>query len=76
MAESRWAIEYDREAADAFKLNNPHTTVFCDNCNVLLRVSAGGTRRRRGVPQAMCTERRVSGFGLLGRKDWERRVID
>ncbi|KAG2449363.1 hypothetical protein HYH02_005516 [Chlamydomonas schloesseri] len=39
VAESRWAIEYDRQAADAFKLNNPDATVFCDNCNVLLRAA-------------------------------------
>ncbi|KAG2433346.1 hypothetical protein HXX76_008410 [Chlamydomonas incerta] len=39
VAESRWAIEYDREAADAFALNNPGATVFCDNCNVLLRAA-------------------------------------
>ncbi|PNH03379.1 DNA (cytosine-5)-methyltransferase 1, partial [Tetrabaena socialis] len=39
VADTRWAIEYDREAADAFKLNNPEATVLCNNCNVLLRAA-------------------------------------
>lgn len=39
VAESRWAIEYEQPAADAFKLNYPDATVFCNNCNVLLMVS-------------------------------------
>ncbi|KAF8055388.1 MET1B [Scenedesmus sp. PABB004] len=36
VAVSRWAIEYEQPAADAFKLNNPDAAVFCNNCNVLL----------------------------------------
>ncbi|KAL3680908.1 hypothetical protein R1sor_023864 [Riccia sorocarpa] len=34
---TKWAIEYDQDAADAFKLNHPSAEVFCDNCNVILR---------------------------------------
>ncbi|BBN15236.1 DNA (cytosine-5)-methyltransferase 1 [Marchantia polymorpha subsp. ruderalis] len=37
VSETKWAIEYDREAAEAFKLNHPSSEVFCDNCNVVLR---------------------------------------
>ncbi|CAL5224063.1 g6688 [Coccomyxa viridis] len=35
-AETRWSIEYEQPAAEAFKLNNPEAHTFCDNCNVLL----------------------------------------
>ncbi|KXZ43940.1 hypothetical protein GPECTOR_77g36 [Gonium pectorale] len=39
VADSRWAIEYDHEAAEAFRLNNPDAKVFCNNCNVLLQAA-------------------------------------
>ena len=35
-ATTKWAIEYEYPAAEAFKLNNPDAAVFCNNCNVLL----------------------------------------
>jgi DNA (cytosine-5)-methyltransferase 1 len=38
VADTKWAIEYEAPAADAFKLNNPDAEVFCANCNVILRV--------------------------------------
>lgn len=34
---TKWAIEYDQAAAEAFKLNHPEAEVFCQNCNVILR---------------------------------------
>ncbi|KAH9315101.1 hypothetical protein KI387_023728, partial [Taxus chinensis] len=34
---TKWAIEYEEPAAEAFKLNHPETEVFCQNCNVILR---------------------------------------
>ncbi|CAA2934361.1 DNA (cytosine-5)-methyltransferase 1B-like [Olea europaea subsp. europaea] len=34
---TKWAIEYDEEAGKAFKLNHPESTVFVNNCNVILR---------------------------------------
>ncbi|EPS62932.1 cytosine-specific methyltransferase, partial [Genlisea aurea] len=34
---TKWAIEYDKAAADAFKLNHPEASVFISNCNVILR---------------------------------------
>ncbi|XP_006847211.2 DNA (cytosine-5)-methyltransferase 1B [Amborella trichopoda] len=34
---TKWAIEYEEPAAEAFKLNHPEAHVFCDNCNVILR---------------------------------------
>ena len=35
-ATTKWAIEYWKPAADAFKLNNPDAAVHHGNCNVLL----------------------------------------
>ncbi|KAG6384838.1 hypothetical protein SASPL_153657 [Salvia splendens] len=34
---TKWAIEYDAPAGDAFRLNHPGTLVFVNNCNVILR---------------------------------------
>ncbi len=39
VANTKWGVEYEPSAAEAFKKNNPEATVFCNNCNVLLRVS-------------------------------------
>lgn len=36
VAVSKWAIEYEYPASEAFKLNHPEASVFCHNCNVLL----------------------------------------
>lgn len=36
VAESRWAIEYEQPAADAFKLNNLGASVYCRDCSVVL----------------------------------------
>ena len=33
---SKWAIEYEPDAAKAFELNHPGATVFNSNCNVIL----------------------------------------
>ncbi|XP_059064821.1 DNA (cytosine-5)-methyltransferase 1B-like [Cryptomeria japonica] len=33
---TKWAIEYEEPAAEAFKLNHPEAEVFCQNCNVIL----------------------------------------
>ena len=38
MAESRWAIEKEEPAAQAFRLNNPGSTVFSEDCNLLLKL--------------------------------------
>lgn len=38
-AVTKWAIEYEQAAADSFKLNNPESAVFCNNCNVLLHAA-------------------------------------
>ncbi|XP_024387799.1 DNA (cytosine-5)-methyltransferase 1A isoform X2 [Physcomitrium patens] len=37
VATTKWAIEYEHPASEAFNLNHPETNVFCENCNVILR---------------------------------------
>lgn len=37
ISNTKWAIEYDAAAGDAFKLNHPGSSVFVNNCNVILR---------------------------------------
>ncbi|KAJ7541010.1 hypothetical protein O6H91_10G041100 [Diphasiastrum complanatum] len=37
VTDTRWAIEYEHPAAEAFKVNHPKAEVFCENCNVILR---------------------------------------
>ncbi|KAL8255048.1 hypothetical protein R6Q59_033269 [Mikania micrantha] len=34
---TKWAIEYEEPAGDAFKLNHPDALAFVHNCNVILR---------------------------------------
>nr|WDW19225.1 DNMT protein [Humulus lupulus] len=34
---TKWAIEYEEPAGDAFKLNHKESSVFVNNCNVILR---------------------------------------
>uniref|UniRef100_A0A5B6YSJ6 DNA (cytosine-5)-methyltransferase n=1 Tax=Davidia involucrata TaxID=16924 RepID=A0A5B6YSJ6_DAVIN len=34
---TKWAIEYEEAAGDAFKLNHPDSLMFINNCNVILR---------------------------------------
>ncbi|KAG7199233.1 hypothetical protein KM043_018102 [Ampulex compressa] len=42
VVDNRWAIEKEEPAACAYRLNNPGTTVFCEDCNVLLRKVMNG----------------------------------
>ncbi|XP_020874941.1 DNA (cytosine-5)-methyltransferase 4 [Arabidopsis lyrata subsp. lyrata] len=37
VSDTKWAIEYEEPAGQAFKQNHPDATVFVDNCNVILR---------------------------------------
>ncbi|KAK2661888.1 hypothetical protein Ddye_000462 [Dipteronia dyeriana] len=34
---TKWAIEYEEPAGEAFKLNHPEALMFVNNCNVILR---------------------------------------
>lgn len=40
-SQTKWAIEYEEPAGEAFKLNHPGASVFIDNCNVILRYAGG-----------------------------------
>ncbi len=37
--ESKWAIEFEPRAAEAYKLNFPDVAISTDDCNVILKVS-------------------------------------
>lgn len=37
VSQTKWAIEYEEPAGEAFKLNHPGASVFINNCNVILR---------------------------------------
>ena len=39
VSDTKFAIEIESPAAQAFKLNNPDATVFTDDCNELLRLA-------------------------------------
>lgn len=37
VSQTKWAIEYEEPAGEAFKLNHPEALVIVNNCNVILR---------------------------------------
>ncbi|KAF9613807.1 hypothetical protein IFM89_011976 [Coptis chinensis] len=37
VSSTKWAIEYEEPAGEAFNLNHPDALMFVDNCNVILR---------------------------------------
>ncbi|KAK6143798.1 hypothetical protein DH2020_024146 [Rehmannia glutinosa] len=52
---TKWAIEYEEAAGDAFKLNHPGSLVFVNNCNVILRAvmqKCGDTDECISTPEA------------------------
>lgn len=38
VCETRWAIENEVAAAEAFRKNHPNAVVFADDCNLLLKL--------------------------------------
>ena len=38
VCETLWAIEKEEAIAQSFRVNNPNTTVFSDDCNILLKL--------------------------------------
>lgn len=34
---TKWSIEYEEPAGEAFSKNHPEAVVFVDNCNVILK---------------------------------------
>ncbi|EOA12790.1 hypothetical protein CARUB_v10025739mg [Capsella rubella] len=47
VSDTKWAIEYEEPAGQAFRQNHPASTVFVDNCNVILRaiMEKGGDQK-------------------------------
>lgn len=42
IADTKWAIECDPLAAQAFRINNPDAAVFSDDCNAILKLAIDG----------------------------------
>jgi site-specific DNA-cytosine methylase len=73
--ESKWAIEFEERAAEAFKLNFPGAETFTDDCNIILKqvmdgMEADNTGRRlpqKGEVQAMCGGPPCQGYSGMNR---------
>ncbi|KAF5303293.1 hypothetical protein FQA39_LY10032 [Lamprigera yunnana] len=62
IAETKWAIEKEPSAARAFKLNNPDSIVYTEDCNELLRiVMSEGELNGKRLPQKGEVELLVGG---------------
>ncbi|KAK3229411.1 hypothetical protein Dsin_001292 [Dipteronia sinensis] len=52
---TKWAIEYEEPAGEAFKVNHPEALMFINNCNVILRAimsACGDVDDRISTPEA------------------------
>eukprot|EP00057_Strongylocentrotus_purpuratus_P012708 XP_011667182.1 PREDICTED: DNA (cytosine-5)-methyltransferase PliMCI isoform X1 [Strongylocentrotus purpuratus] len=75
ICESSWAIEKEEPAAQAFRLNNPGSTVFSDDCNELLRLVMQGDKTSRtgqklpqkGDVELLCGGPPCQGFSGMNR---------
>lgn len=71
--EHRWAVEFWKPSADAFKKNNPACTVINEECNGLLDAAMRGSYRAadgqrmpsKGEVDIMCGGPPCQGFSLL-----------
>ncbi|KAJ8934705.1 hypothetical protein NQ318_008503 [Aromia moschata] len=50
IAESKWAIEKETAAAQAYRLNYPDCKVFTDDCNALLKAVLNGQAKEKNMP--------------------------
>ncbi|XP_052224566.1 DNA (cytosine-5)-methyltransferase 1-like isoform X2 [Dreissena polymorpha] len=75
VAESRWAIEKEEPAAQAYRLNNPGSTVFSDDCNLLLKLVIDGEKTdalgqrlpQKGDVELLCGGPPCQGFSGMNR---------
>ncbi|CAG9855238.1 unnamed protein product [Phyllotreta striolata] len=61
IVESKWAIEVEPAAANAFKLNNPYCKVFTEDCNQLLKSIINDEGPDIGLPSKGDVEMLVGG---------------
>lgn len=75
VCESSWAIEIEEPAAQAYRLNNPGSTVFSDDCNELLRLVMQGEKTsnkgqklpQKGDVELLCGGPPCQGFSGMNR---------
>ncbi|XP_078007936.1 DNA (cytosine-5)-methyltransferase 1-like [Phascolarctos cinereus] len=75
VSETLWAIEMWEPAAQAFRLNNPGTTVFTEDCNVLLKMVMSGEKTnslgqrlpQKGDVEMLCGGPPCQGFSGMNR---------
>ena len=75
VVDNRWAIEREEPAACAYRLNNPDTTVFCEDCNVLLAKvmngelcdNIGQRLPQKGEVELLCGGPPCQGFSGMNR---------
>uniref|UniRef100_A0A8D2KUJ9 DNA (cytosine-5)-methyltransferase n=1 Tax=Varanus komodoensis TaxID=61221 RepID=A0A8D2KUJ9_VARKO len=75
VSETLWAIEMWEPAAQAFRLNNPGTTVFTEDCNILLKLVMSGEKTnslgqklpQKGDVEMLCGGPPCQGFSGMNR---------
>uniref|UniRef100_A0A674HHF7 DNA (cytosine-5)-methyltransferase n=1 Tax=Taeniopygia guttata TaxID=59729 RepID=A0A674HHF7_TAEGU len=75
VSETLWAVEMWEPAAQAFRLNNPGTTVFTEDCNVLLKLVMAGEKTnslgqklpQKGDVEMLCGGPPCQGFSGMNR---------
>ncbi|XP_048343420.1 DNA (cytosine-5)-methyltransferase 1 [Sphaerodactylus townsendi] len=75
VSDTSWAVEMWEPAAQAFRLNNPGTTVFTEDCNVLLKLVMSGEKTnslgqklpQKGDVELLCGGPPCQGFSGMNR---------
>ncbi|XP_040842199.1 DNA (cytosine-5)-methyltransferase 1 isoform X3 [Ochotona curzoniae] len=75
ISETMWAVEMWEPAAQAFRLNNPESTVFTEDCNVLLKLVMAGEKTnslgqrlpQKGDVEMLCGGPPCQGFSGMNR---------
>lgn len=74
VADLRWAVEMNIEAAQSFRINNPETTVFTNDCNTVLKNVMKGAKRdgknlypQKGEVELLCGGPPCQGFSGMNR---------
>ncbi|XP_014281484.1 DNA (cytosine-5)-methyltransferase 1 [Halyomorpha halys] len=75
VAETKWAIEKEESAANAFQINNPNCVVFTEDCNHLLKMVMNGEMKnergqklpQKGQVELLCGGPPCQGFSGMNR---------